>query len=126
MRKVLLLVLLSMAISLSAKAENKSVVASPVQLPTCERLENVQVRYCDDCKTKDWVKFDLRNTNKRKVTVHCWIVYQGEQVSNKEKFVVGPETRTDGWFQMYHWAGKKAEFNKNYLTVETYVEYCPD
>ena len=127
MRKVLLLLLLGMAISLGAKAENKSVVASPMQLPTCERLENVRVLYPDDGKTKDWVKFDLQNTNKRRVTVHCWIVYQGERVSNEEKFVVEPGSHaTSGWLTMYHWAGKKAEFNKNYLTVETHVEYCPD
>lgn len=125
MRKVLLLVLLSMAISLGAKAENKSVVASPVQQPTCEQLENVQVLYHAKSKTSERVEFKLQNTNKRKVTVHCWLVYQGERASNKEKFVVEPGKATD-WLTMYHWAGKKAEFNTNYLTVETYVEYCPD
>ena len=125
MRKVLLFVLLGIAISLGAKAEINNKVVAPTQPPTCNPTENVEVHYYKEGKTKDKVNFYLENTNARKVTVHCWVVYKGERVSNKEKYVIDPKSKKVDLY-LHHWGGKQADFEANYLSVDTYVEFCTE
>lgn len=122
MRKVLLFVLLGIAISVGAKAQDQPKVDVPAQQPTCDPNNNVLAHYYDKGKTKENVHFYLENTNARKVTVHCWVVYMGKRVSNWEKFIIeAKQEKTD--IYLYHWAGKEADFEAAYLSVDTYVEF---
>ena len=79
MRKVLLLVLLSMAISLSAKA----------QIDRCERVTKVERTYVNACwinrnrstytvqRSEDCIGVEFKNNNPFKVNVYYYVSYKG-------------------------------------------------
>ena len=127
MRKVLLLVLLSMAISLSAKA----------QIDRCERVTEVERTYVYACwgdishthtvqRSKDCIGVEFKNNNPFKVNVYYYVSYKGEKVSDDDKVSIEGNSKSN-YIAITHWAGEKMgeNFDKKYLVVQYNTVKCP-
>lgn len=127
MRKVLLLVLLSMAISLSAKA----------QIDRCERVTEVERTYVYACwgdishthivqRSKDCIGVEFKNNNSFKVNVYYYVSYKGEKVSDDDKVSIEGNSKSN-YIAITHWAGEKMgeNFDKKYLVVQYNTVRCP-
>lgn len=128
MRKVLLLVLLSMAISLSAKA----------QIDRCERVTEVERTYVKACfvssdrsiysvqRSKDCIGVEFKNKNPFKVNVYYYVSYKGEKVSDDDKVSI-EGNKESGYIAITHWAGEKMgeNFDEKYLVVQYNTVKCP-
>lgn len=127
MRKVLLLVLLSMAISLSAKA----------QIDRCERVTEVERTYVYACwgnsdhtytvqRSKDCIGVVFKNNNPFRVNVYYYVSYKGEKVSDDDKVSIEGNSKSD-YIAITHWAGEKMgeNFDKKYLVVQYNTVKCP-
>lgn len=128
MRKVLLLLLLSMVISLSAKA----------QIDRCERVTEVERTYVEACwvnrnrstytvqRSEDCIGVVFKNNNPFKVNVYYYVSYKGEKVSDDDKVSIEGNSKSS-YIAITHWAGEKMgeNFDKKYLVVQYDTVKCP-
>lgn len=125
MRKVLLLVLLSMAISLGAKAQ------------ICEKVTEVEMLERDRCphsrfgcgavSTSEF-GVEFRNLNSFAVNVKYWVEYRGEKVSGEDEIRIEKNRSIE--LTIPHWAGEKLnnrewENEKKYVRVRHQTVKCP-
>lgn len=127
MRKVLLLVLLSMAISLSAKA----------QIDRCERVTEVEMLKKDLCPHSMYgcgsvstseIGVTFKNRNSFAVTVRYWVEYRGEKVSGEDDVRIEKDYSID--LVIPHWAGdnlngREWKNEKEYIRVRHQTVKCP-
>lgn len=129
MRKVLLLVLLSMAISLSAKAESEGekVNYDPTECGCRHVGVFTQSGY------KNHITFRLQNDNDFKVKAVVAVYYcvgnepNGnciyEKVSNDFSYVIPAHSTQDQNNRIDHWAGKLVN-NVSEFGVKVFLEHC--
>lgn len=129
MRKVLLLVLLGMAISLGAKAESEGekVNYDPTECGCRYVGVFTQSGY------KNHITFRLQNNNDFKVKAVVAVYYcvgnkpNGnciyEKVSNDFSYVIPAHSTQDQNNRIDHWAGKLVN-NVNEFGVEVFLEHC--
>jgi len=112
MKKILVILVAIIGFGLSANAQ------------MCTRTGNVEP-FINHGNTKE-VGYNLTNTNGYKVTVTVWVVYKGEVVSNEKTHVIEAGKRATGssYTTINHWAGDKAGFNKDYLSLRLSVAKC--
>ena len=115
MRKVLLLVLLSMAISLSAKAQ------------ICEKVTEVEMLKEDLCPHSTYgcgsvstseIGVEFKNLNSFAVNVKYWVEYRGEKVSGEDEIRIEKDRSIK--LRIPHWAGEKLN-NRGWKDEEKYV-----
>lgn len=129
MRKVLLLLLLSMVISLGAKAESEGEKVN--YDPTECGCTNVRV--FAQSGYKNHITFFLQNNNDFKVKAVVAVYYcvgtkpTGgciyEKVSNDVSYVIPAHFTQDQNNRIDHWAGKLVN-NVSELGVEVFLEHC--
>lgn len=127
MRKVLLLLLLGMAISLGAKA----------QIDRCERVTEVEMLERDRCPHSTYgcgsvstseIGVEFKNPNSFAVTVRYWVEYRGEKVSGEDDVRIEKDHSIG--LVIPHWAGdnlngRKWEDEKKYIRVRHQTVKCP-
>ena len=128
MRKVFLLLLLGMAISLGAKAE----------IDRCERVTEVERTYVSMCeeyngysiskvqRSKNCIGVEFKNNNPFKVNVYYYVSYKGEKVSDDDRVSIEGNSKSN-YIAITHWAGEKMgeNFDKKYLVVQYNTVKCP-
>lgn len=130
MRKVLVLFLLAIAISLSAKAENtkKNIKYDPTECgcSSVKVLENYS-------KYKNHVTFRLKNYNPFKVKVIVSVYYAVgnepngnpiyEKVSYDYSYIIPAKSTTEAEYRIDHWAGKYTNDVREYNLIIS-LEHC--